>query len=106
MTRKLSESTKQRRIDLKVKRTNRVAAPSNVSSKGRKPTDSGQAGARDGVQAADKVTLSEGAREAGKVNAVEASDLDSSQGSMPDPRETSQAILEKELASVFKEIYL
>ena len=91
---------------MKIKRTNRVATPTKVSSQGRKTDGREQTGASDAVQAADTVTLSDGARAVGRVNAVESSDLNASGQRMPDPRETSRAILEKELASVFNEIYL
>ena len=55
---------------------------------------------------ADTVTLSEDALQA--VNAADAvsSETDADHGPLPDPRETGRAILEKELAGVFKEIYL
>ena len=63
---------------------------------------------------ADTVTLSTDALSVGGTESVEAVDAADAvnavdpdgRGPMPDPRETGRAILEKELAGVFKEIYL
>jgi hypothetical protein len=57
----------------------------------------------------DTVTLSEDALAVAavdSVNSVEAMGDGAGGGPLPDPKETSRAILEKELASVFREIYL
>ena len=64
------------------------------------------------VDIADKVTLSKDAVTA-RTDAIEEvkpvdeiADKTTTDGPLPDPRATSKAILEKELAQVFKEIYL
>ena len=91
---------------MKIKRVNRGTAPSTVSSHSRKPSGSKSVKSKEPVRAGDVETLSQGARQAALVTAVEAAGDATSGRTLPDPRETSQAILEKELAAVFKEIYL
>ncbi|MCP4606261.1 MAG: hypothetical protein GY847_38085 [Proteobacteria bacterium] len=60
----------------------------------------------------DTVSLSSDALAVRQANETEISAVEkvektnSKDGSLPDPRATSQAILEKELAQVFREIYL
>ena len=64
------------------------------------------------VDIADRVTLSSDAvaarvSAADEVNPTEGiSERTTTDGPLPDPKATSKAILEKELAQVFKEIYL
>ncbi len=93
-------------MTVKIKRTNRtapVSAPnkSGGASRGGEPTKSVEK-----PEIADKVTLSESALAVGGVTEVAQADADGSGGPLPDPKATSQAIIEKELASVFREIYL
>ena len=97
---------------MKIKRTNHGTPSSSVQ---------GRTGSRAGVEPAkpaerkdvsDTVTLSVDALSAGgaveevhSVNEVQA-ETEGDRGPLPDPRETGRAILEKELAGVFREIYL
>ena len=58
-------------------------------------------------EVSDVVSLSDDAIAALKANATEeVSDPSSDKEPLPDPRATAKAILEKELARVFREIYL
>jgi hypothetical protein len=92
---------------VKIKRTNRGTAPISTSvgsSSAKKGKESTSRTER--TEIADKVSLSEDALAVSGVEAARKTDADGSQGPLPDPRATSQAIIEKELATVFKEIYL
>ncbi|MDJ0761593.1 MAG: hypothetical protein QNJ97_01285 [Myxococcota bacterium] len=67
---------------------------------------------KNAAQIGDTVSLSADAVAAGRAMVAkgqeieEVSKMSSRDAPLPDPRETSQAILEKELAQVFREIYL
>lgn len=90
---------------MKIKRTNRtspISAPTKTGvTKGGESTKSAEK-----TEIADKITLSEDALAVGATTGAEQVENDGSKGPLPDPKATSQAIIEKELASVFKEIYL
>ena len=92
---------------MKIKRTNRNAVPSGITQGSGKAKKGGES--TSGTQRAevtDTVSLSEDALTVSGVEATAKTDADGSSGPLPDPRATSQAIIEKELATVFKEIYL
>lgn len=94
---------------MKIKRSSQGNTPSS-SVQGRARVGSGAEGVKptERKDVADTVTLSEDAMSVGAVNAVNAAALETAgdRGPLPDPRETGRAILEKELAGVFREIYL
>ena len=91
---------------MKIKRTNR-GTPVSASAKTGGVATGGESTKRaEKIEIADKVTLSEGVMAVNGASGVEPANADGSNGPLPDPKATSQAIIEKELASVFKEIYL
>lgn len=94
---------------MKIKRTTQGNAPSSaVQGRARSGGGADKTAAVERKDVTDTVTLSGDALAVGavsSVNQVEAADADPN-GPLPDPRETGRAILERELASVFKEIYL
>ncbi len=87
---------------MKIKRTsNRGMTQSKVHSKSQKQSNNSR------KEVGDVVSLSEDAIAALTSDRVEkVSQRSSIDEALPDPRATSQAILEKELARVFREIYL
>ena len=96
---------------MKIKRTSRGNPSGTVAQPRAQGQGADKAKAPERKEISDTVTLSTDALAAGTVNAVEAVDaviLDGhdGHGPLPDPRETGRAILEKELAGVFREIYL
>ena len=99
---------------MKIKRTSR-GNPTGIAAQSRphgSVADKSKPAERKDVS--DTVTLSTDALSAGAADSVEAVEAVDSvnmdgtdgHGPLPDPRETGKAILEKELAGVFKEIYL
>lgn len=90
---------------MKIKRTNRTS-PISAPTKTGVTKGSESAKSAEKTEIADKVTLSEGVLAAGATTGIEQVENDGSKGPLPDPKATSKAIIEKELASVFKEIYL
>lgn len=94
---------------MKIKRSSQGNTPTgSVQGRVRSGTGTESVKATERKDVADTVTLSEDAMSVGAVNAVNSveTDTDGDRGPLPDPRETGRAILEKELAGVFREIYL
>jgi hypothetical protein len=92
---------------VKIKRTNRGAVPiSNPAGGGRPKRGVESTSATERAEQTDRVSLSQDALAVAGVDAAAKADADGAGGPLPDPRATSQAIIEKELATVFKEIYL
>jgi len=65
-----------------------------------------KAGVQDCAQGGDRVVLSQAAIEACRARTVEAPTQTGAGGPLPDPDETSRAILAKELEILFKNIYV
>jgi hypothetical protein len=65
-----------------------------------------KAGGHEGAVGGDSVVLSPAALEACRARAVEASTPGGPGGPLPDPDETSRAILAKELEILFRNIYV
>ncbi len=94
---------------MKIKRTSQGGTPTQVKSRGNVGSDADKTKHVERRDVTDTVTLSEDALAVAAtepVAAVQETGDGLGGGPLPDPRETSRAILEKELASVFREIYL
>ena len=94
---------------MKIKRTGQSSSPSQVQGRRAGGVETEKTARVERKEVTDTVTLSEDAlatAAAEPVNSVEATGQADAHGPLPDPRETSRAVLEKELASVFREIYL
>jgi hypothetical protein len=94
---------------VKVKRTSQSSTSTRIQGKKYVGSSADKTAGVERREVQDTVTLSEDAlavAAAEPVAPVEAAGEGRGEGPLPDPRETSRAILEKELASVFREIYL
>ncbi len=92
---------------MKVKRTRNTGLSKQQKQRATNKAPAAKNKDDDATPVGDVVNISADALSAAKVNEAKAVGDDSlADGKLPDPRATSQAILERELAAVFKEIYV